>query len=173
MEYVITLNAALHLQKLYDRLIDYEPTVEYSKRLQQLTRAVGSGQDASSSSTDTHVNRFGRRGVWTSLLAQKDKRDSVALTRVLTSQDEAMQLQSPKGLMLHGEVGTGKSMLIDLFQDCLPNRKKRRWHFNTFMLDTISRLEQLRMSRSLVAGPGAAHDEYSLLLVARDLIEKV
>jgi len=163
---------ALHLQKLYDRLIDYEPTVEYSKRLQQLTRAVDAGQDASSSSTDSHVNRFGRRGVWTSLLAQKDQRDSKALTRVLTSHDEAMQLQSPKGLMLHGEVGTGKSMLIDLFQDCLPNRKKRRWHFNTFMLDTISRLEQLRMSRSLVAGPGTAHDEYSLLLVARDLIEK-
>jgi protein AFG1 len=109
--------------------------------------------------------------VWTSLLQQKERRDSVALTRVLTSHDEAMQLQSPKGLMLHGEVGTGKSMLIDLFQECLPNRKKRRWHFNTFMLDTISRLEQLRMSRSLVAGPGAPHDEYSLLLVARDLIQ--
>lgn len=82
-----------------------------------------------------------------------------------------MQLQSPKGLMLHGEVGTGKSMLIDLFQDSLPNRKKRRWHFNTFMLDTISRLEQLRMSRSL-AGTGGLQDEYSLLVVARDLIEK-
>jgi predicted ATPase len=82
-----------------------------------------------------------------------------------------MQLQSPKGLMLHGEVGTGKSMLIDLFQDCLPNRKKRRWHFNTFMLDTISRLEQIRRSRAMVTGSGAPHDENSLLIVARDLIE--
>ncbi|KAF5845689.1 hypothetical protein GGP41_009514 [Bipolaris sorokiniana] len=164
---------ALHLQKVYDRLIDYEPTVEYSKRLQQLSRAVGSDQNAAAAApTDTYANRFGRRGVWTSLLAEKEKRDSLALTRVLTSHDEAMQLQSPKGLMLHGEVGTGKSMLVDLFQDCLPNRKKRRWHFNTFMLDTISRLEQLRISRSLVAGPGAPNDEYSLLLVARDLIEK-
>jgi protein AFG1 len=62
-------------------------------------------------------------------------------------------------------------MLIDLFQECLPNRKKRRWHFNTFMLDTISRLEQLRRSRSLLDGPGVPSDEYSLLLVARDLIE--
>ncbi|KAF1939743.1 mitochondrial ATPase [Clathrospora elynae] len=162
---------ALHLQKLYDRLIDYEPAVEYSKRLQLLTRAVDSGQNDASSPANRHANRFGRRGVWTSLLAQKERRDSVALTRVLTSHDEAMQLQSPQGLMLHGEVGTGKSMLIDLFQECLPNRKKRRWHFNTFMLDTISRLEQLRRSRSLIAGPGAPHDEYSLLLVARDLIE--
>jgi protein AFG1 len=73
--------------------------------------------------------------------------------------------------MLHGEVGTGKSMLIDLFQDCLPSRKKRRWHFNTFMLDTISRLEQIRKSRAAIVGLEARHDENSLLMVARDLIE--
>lgn len=146
--------------------------MEYSKRLQQLSRAVDVNQDASSLSQNLHVNRFGRQGVWKSLLAQKEERDSVALTRVLTDHEQAMQLQSPKGFMLHGEVGTGKSMLIDLFQECLPNRKKRRWHFNTFMLDTISRLEMLRKSRSLMAGPGAGTDEYSLLLVAKDLIEK-
>ena len=81
-----------------------------------------------------------------------------------------MALQSPKGLMLHGEVGTGKSMLIDLFQECLPNRKKKRWHFDTFMLHTISRLEQLRKSRALTR-TADGQDEYSLLLVARDLIE--
>jgi predicted ATPase len=75
--------------------------------------------------------------------------------------------------MLHGEVGTGKSMLIDLFADCLPNRKKRRWHFNTFMLDTISRLEHLRQSRLGTANAGMGlQDEYSLLWLARDLIEK-
>jgi protein AFG1 len=111
------------------------------------------------------------RGLWNSLLAQKKNRDSLELTRVLTDHEQAMQLQSPKGLMLHGEVGTGKSMLIDLFQDCLPSRKKRRWHFNTFMLDTISRLEQIRRSRASITGPEAPHDENSLLLVARDLIE--
>ncbi|KAJ4365272.1 hypothetical protein N0V83_008891 [Neocucurbitaria cava] len=157
--------------KLYDELIDYEPKIEYSQRLKALSRAVDS-QSAPVTTTDRQANRFGRRGVWTSLLAQKEKRDSLALTRVLTSHEEAMQLQSPKGLMLHGEVGTGKSMLIDLFQECLPNRKKRRWHFNTFMLDTISRLEQLRRSRALItSGPGGSQDDYSLLLVARDLIE--
>jgi protein AFG1 len=153
-------------------LIDYEPSVEYSKRLRQLSRAVDAGQNAvPSPPSDLRSRSLRTRGLWESLLAQKQNRDSLELTRVLTDHEQAIQLQSPKGLMLHGEVGTGKSMLIDLFQDCLPNRKKRRWHFNTFMLDTISRLEQIRRSRAIIAGPEAPHDENSLLLVARDLIE--
>lgn len=164
--------SALHLQKLYENLIDYEPSIEYSKRLQQLSRAVDSSENAAPPPpADLQRRSLRTRSFWDSLLAQKKDRDSLELTRVLTNHEEAMQLQSPKGLMLHGEVGTGKSMLIDLFQDCLPNRKKKRWHFNTFMLDTISRLEQIRRSRAMIAGPEAAHDENSLLLVARDLIE--
>ncbi|KAJ4294258.1 hypothetical protein N0V90_007948 [Kalmusia sp. IMI 367209] len=149
--------------------LDYEPSIEYSDRLKQLSRAVGTGQSAPTSAPERAT--LGTRGIWTSLLAQKEKRDSLALTRTLTSHEAAMNLQSPKGLMLHGEVGTGKSMLIDLFADCLPNRKKRRWHFNTFMLETFSRLEQLRLSRSGVPS-GHSQEEYSLLWLARDLIEK-
>lgn len=78
--------------------------------------------------------------------------------------------------MLHGEVGTGKSMLIDLFADCLPNRKKRRSHFNTFMLETFARLEGLRGSRArsgmtrLPSQLAAAEDEYSLLWLAKEMI---
>ncbi|PSN63830.1 hypothetical protein BS50DRAFT_90170 [Corynespora cassiicola Philippines] len=156
---------ALNLQKLYERLIDYEPNIEYSQRLQQLSRAVGAAQDVQPQEKPS----IGTRGIWTSLLKQKEKRDSLALTRVLTSPEAAMALESPKGLMLHGEVGTGKSMLIDLFADCLPNKKKRRWHFNTFMLDTFSRLEALRKNR--LALTGELQDEYSLLWLARDLIQ--
>ncbi|KAJ4378398.1 hypothetical protein N0V86_006101 [Didymella sp. IMI 355093] len=162
----------MHLQKLYDQLIDYEPSVEYSKRLGQLTRAVNAGQDVPPppSTASTELGSFDRSWIWKTLVNQKEARDSRALTRVLTDHDQAMALQSPKGLMLHGEVGTGKSMLIDLFQECLPNRKKKRWHFDTFMLHTISRLEQLRKSRALTR-TADGQDEYSLLLVARDLIE--
>lgn len=162
----------MHLQKLYDQLIDYEPSVEYSRRLGQLTRAVNAGQDVPSppSTASAELGSFDRSWIWKTLVNQKEARDSRALTRVLTDHDQAMALQSPKGLMLHGEVGTGKSMLIDLFQESLPNRKKKRWHFDTFMLHTISRLEQLRKERSLTRSADG-QDEYSLLLVARDLIE--
>ncbi|KAK0654680.1 Lactation elevated protein 1-like protein B [Lasiodiplodia hormozganensis] len=161
---------ALHLQKLYERLKDYEPTAEYSHRLHQISRAVGTNGRAKTSQEETQDVR--PRGFWSSLLVQKEKRESTALARVLTSHEQAMQLDSPRGLMLHGEVGTGKSMLIDLFADCLPNRKKRRWHFNTFMLDTLAKLEALRRTRSSTFfGSSVFDDEHSLLILARDMIE--
>ena len=149
---------AIHLQKLYDRLKDYEPELDYGRQLDQITRAVGDGSNASARP---------KRDSWRSLLAGKQDRDSLALTRKLTSHESAMQLNSPKGLMLHGEVGTGKSMLIDLFADCLPNRKKRRWHFNTFMLETFAKLEMLRRTQAT----GQNEDDYSMLWLARDLIK--
>lgn len=153
---------AIHLQKLYDRLKDYEPEVDYGRRLDQITRAVGSRRDVSNAAAAQP-----RRTSWRSLLAGKQEKDSLALTRKLTSHENAMQLNSPKGLMLHGEVGTGKSMLIDLFADCLPNRKKRRWHFNTFMLETFAKLETLRRTQA----SGRYEDDYSMLWLARDLIQ--
>lgn len=74
--------------------------------------------------------------------------------------------------MLHGEVGTGKSMLVDLFADCLPNSKKKRTHFNTFMLETFAKLESLRASRMRVSGASAfAADDHSLLWLAKDMIQ--
>lgn len=166
MHRLAKLCIALHLQKLYERLKDYEPAVDYQYRLKQISKVVDKEQDG------PPPDSIGTRGIWTSLLAQKEKRDSLALARVLTDQESAQHVQSPKGLMLHGEVGTGKSMLIDLFAECLPNRKKRRWHFNTFMLEAIARLEHLRKqqssSRSVTDG---SQPEHSLLWLARDLIQ--
>ncbi|KAL0286506.1 UNVERIFIED_CONTAM: protein AFG1, partial [Sesamum calycinum] len=47
-----------------------------------------------------------------------------------------------KGLYLYGGVGTGKTMLMDLFYDQLPcNWRKKRIHFHDFMLNVHSRLQ--------------------------------
>ena len=166
---------ALHLQKLYYRLKDYQPEIDFSHRLDQINRLVKTPVAHPDEIQDEKEQNNGRRpGILSMLREQKEKADALALTRRLTSHESAVQLQSPQGLLLYGEVGTGKSLLVDLLADCLPNRKKKRWHFNTFMLETFARLEQLRRSRltqsSVVPTNGSGDEEHSLLWLARDMI---
>jgi cell division protein ZapE len=49
-----------------------------------------------------------------------------------------------KGLYIHGEVGRGKTMLMDLFFELVPARRKRRAHFNDFMADVHDRIQKHR-----------------------------
>ncbi|MCP5412424.1 MAG: cell division protein ZapE [Alphaproteobacteria bacterium] len=50
----------------------------------------------------------------------------------------------PRGLYLWGDVGRGKTMLMDLFFAAVPLASKRRAHFNSFMLDTHARIHAMR-----------------------------
>jgi len=53
----------------------------------------------------------------------------------------------PKGLYLYGDVGSGKTMLMDLFYDTLPEavRTKTRIHFHNFMQDVHKRLHKMKL----------------------------
>ena len=50
----------------------------------------------------------------------------------------------PKGLYLWGDVGRGKSMLMDLFYERVPLRAKQRIHFNAFMVEAHARIHTAR-----------------------------
>lgn len=157
----------MHLQKIYERLIDYEPSVDYSQRLQSVGRILKDDREADESIAQD-VGPL--QGIRQYIAGRRENMESLAMTKVLTNHEEAMQLDSPKGLMLHGEVGTGKSMLIDLFADCLPTQKKRRVHFNTFMLDIYAQLEHFRRDR-IRRLSSELGEEHSLIWLSRNLIK--
>ena len=170
---------ALHLQKLYFRLKDYNPEIEYRRRLDQISRTVGRKpvaperviEDEQQSSSPGRSSRL-LSSLWRSKFdVEKSNGSIMSLTRTITVHESAMTIQSPQGMLLYGEVGRGKSMLLDLLADCLPSRKKRRWHFNAFMLDTFRRLELLRRERlDLPPSLKGLEQEHSILTLAREMI---
>lgn len=72
----------------------------------------------------------------------------------------------PQGLYLYGDVGSGKTMLMDLFYDTLPStvRSKTRIHFHNFMQDVHKRLHRIKMQHG--------NDVDGVPFIAADLAEK-
>src|ERR1700761_2359245 len=64
------------------------------------------------------------------------------LGRLFRDKDE----EPPRGLYIHGEVGRGKTMLMDLFFQASPIEHKRRAHFHEFMADVHERIYAYRQS---------------------------
>jgi cell division protein ZapE len=59
----------------------------------------------------------------------------------------------PNGLYLVGDVGRGKSMLMDLFFDAADVPRKKRIHFHEFMQDAHRRFHQIKRDNPNIADP--------------------
>jgi cell division protein ZapE len=76
------------------------------------------------------------------LSCYKPLRKQGLLGRLFADKDEA----SPRGLYVHGEVGRGKTMLMDLFFQESPVELKRRAHFHEFMAEVHERIYAFRQN---------------------------
>ena len=74
--------------------------------------------------------------LWHQLVDFKARRNQF-LGRSLLSPDV------PTGLYLLGDVGRGKSFLMDVFYACVPYKRKRRLHFHNFMDEVHKQMKQL------------------------------
>src|SRR3954451_16413845 len=72
----------------------------------------------------------------------KPARKQGLLGRLFADKDDA----PPRGLYVHGEVGRGKTMLMDLFFQASPVAHKRRAHFHEFMADVHERIYGFRQN---------------------------
>jgi cell division protein ZapE len=83
------------------------------------------------------------------------------------------QTENPvRGLYIHGSVGRGKTMLMDMMFELAPIQRKRRAHFHEFMADVHARIhahrQKLKNGETRQADPvppvaAALHDEAVLL----------
>ncbi len=76
----------------------------------------------------------------------------------------ACETEDIKGLYIFGEVGRGKTMLMDLFFAASPVARKRRVHFHEFMTDVHERIYALRQKARL--GETNGEDPIALTAVA-------
>ncbi len=98
-------------------------------RYKQLVAAGELKPDAEQEAAATRLDRLQRE-----LEAQPAKPGLFG--RFFSKMDHAI----PRGLYVWGNVGRGKSMLMDLFHSCLAIPAKRRAHFHEFMLEVHARL---------------------------------
>lgn len=130
---VAQLKSAQRLSKLQNALEMYDnnPLVEYFQEIEKL-------EQEERQTTKTNRNQ------------QEDETEITMNCKKMRAEDNGKvpappAFKIPRGLYIFGEVGTGKSMLMDTFYASISQcKKRRRVHFHTFMQDVHERIHDLK-----------------------------
>lgn len=124
------------LQDLHDMLVDYNPPKVVHPTIESLQPR--------------------KRSLFSSLLGY----------RTHPAPQMTISPSLPKGVYMHGDVGSGKTMMMDLFYETLPPniQNKTRIHFHNFMQDVHRRLHKVRTQHG--------SDMDAIPFVAADIAEK-
>ncbi|KAI3405268.2 hypothetical protein KGF56_001925 [Candida oxycetoniae] len=165
-------------QKLYHRVSDYVPPEEMSIRLSLLLREIEMRQVQLKEYNLSPLKYFRRS-------PEKTKKSMV---KYMTDEEELANFASPRGLLINGDVGSGKSLLMDIFASSLPYKSKMRWHYNNFILWVFNEMHKIQQHRFRTmnnnnnnnnnnggSGRGAKYtmeNEFILYEVAQKMIQK-
>lgn len=172
------LRVMKEFQKLYFRLIDYRPPSDLSIKVSIILRKL----EIRRAEELAHKNKslVTKLSLISNLFRSDPDLEKKELIRILSDEDEAYLISSPQGLLLNGEVGCGKSMLMDMFAQALPHESKMRWHYNNFILWVYNQMYQIQQERRFTSivynGMKSRHltieNEFVLFEVAQKMIQK-
>lgn len=140
------LRVMKEFQKLYHRVIDYTPPEELSIRLSLILRDIEMRQ--------IEHDRYAKLPL--RYLRKSPEKERKSMIRFMTDEEELRNFASPQGLLINGDVGSGKSLLMDIFASSLPHKSKMRWHYNNFILWVFNEMHTIQQHRSRTM------DKYSL-----------
>lgn len=186
----------VYKQLIYDKQIDSDPhQLALVKKLRELSKKL---QTYKPDLTSVKINRLVRELEIRYNKQQYDKKGILfgytinwfrerentklrtELIKVLNDYDELTSAEFkdiPKGLLINGEVGCGKTMLMDIFADSLPIESKWRIHWLVFIQWVMKEIENIS-TRKRDNFMQANHpllnyeNEFVLFEVAARLIEK-
>nr|XP_031857709.1 uncharacterized protein CI109_006869 [Kwoniella shandongensis]KAA5524781.1 hypothetical protein CI109_006869 [Kwoniella shandongensis] len=135
----------MKLRHLLETLEDYSPPMELLEKLSpsapflaQQTQVPGWWKGSGKAASE-HLGLGG------------DGAEARKLVKVLSGEEELANLTTPRGILLTGPPGTGKSLLLSLFFQLLPI-PKRRVHYHAFTL-SLYRQVFLELERRRTAIP--------------------
>ncbi|KAF3152104.1 hypothetical protein TWF225_006341 [Orbilia oligospora] len=161
------------LQDLHDQLVNYDPPVVVHPHIEPPNQKKGLLSSFFGASKDPKADqdKHSREGnvvfsYDTSIAPKIFDFSGLFQPKTIIPKTEYDPENTPLGLYLHGDVGSGKTMLMNMFYLTLPPNilRKKRIHFNAFMQDVHRRMHREKMKH------GSSFD--ALPFVAADLAEE-
>ncbi|CEQ38630.1 SPOSA6832_00097 [Sporobolomyces salmonicolor] len=179
------LRALVQIRKLHAELLDYQPPVQLVTLLDSIRELSPSSADPASSAVSVLPAWPFRRSALSELgqelspeeeeerrqlLRLSEREKTTQLVKVLKAHEGLEELDTPKGFLLTGPPGTGKSLLMDLFFQSLPVPHKVRFHYHAYLLSIYQSvrpaLQSLALDLIKTQGWLLAFDEVQLVDIA-------
>ncbi|CBQ71768.1 related to ATPase family protein [Sporisorium reilianum SRZ2] len=126
------LRALVELRRINRTLRDYVPPEHLLGILHDDAQSASSA--ALASAIDLRL-RPGAREMHDDPASKASGENIGELVKWLSESEGLAELGTPKGLLITGTPGTGKSMVMDIFYDSLPTKYKFRRHYHHLLLD--------------------------------------